>query len=607
MSRFAIVGARGYPSSYGGFETLVHHLAPYLVAQGHTVVVYGRANSRHSYRETINGVEVRKMRGLDFKATSTLSFGFSASWDLANDPCDAALILNIANGFYLRRLSRANIATCVNVDGLEWHRGKWGPLARRTLRHAATLTARDADALVFDSSALGSIWRDLFGREGHVISYGAPILVGGDNRRLRGLGLPYKGYVLAVARIVPENNVDLLLDALPYLTRDTRIVVVGDSNYEHATIRRLRRLKADGRINWLGHVDDQELLNELWMNAGAYWHGHSVGGTNPALLQALGAGAPTLALDTPFNREVIERDAQLVPHDASVLATRITALLESPALARSSREWGREVVRERYHWEGVCERYERLLEQLAEARRPKVHTSLSRAQAPVHRPATRVLIRSRQPSRVESRGKVVVVVGPDGAGKSRLTTELQEVLGARLGVRVSVVNFRSGYLDKLVRKQSDGRATARAALRPHMTPARGLMAASAKAVALWVDLLWSSWSWRRSGRSNITLVERYAYDLVVDPARLGLGRAPEWLRELAIRLVPAPDVILMCQAPAPILRARKAELDEGEISRQYKAWSVLREAIDVPFIEVETTTPVDADHLAGRILAAIDE
>ena len=108
-------------------------------------------------------------------------------------------------------------------------------------------------------------------------------------------------------------------------------------------------------------------------------------------------------------------------------------------------------------------------------------------------------------------------------------------------------------------------------------------------------------------RPKVTLVERYAYDLVVDPRRLGLTRAPRRLRELAVTLSPSPDVIVLCRAPVSVLRERKTDLDDDEISRQYRAWNDLRDAIDVPFIEVETTAPVDANQLTSRILAALGQ
>ena len=313
----------------------------------------------------IDGVEVRTTRGLESKSTSTLSFGLTASRDLARRGCDSALVLNVANGIYLRRLANAGIATCVNVDGIEWMRSKWGFVARHAFLRGARATARHANALVFDSRALGVAWRERFGRDGHFIPYGAPVLRDIGSSRLRESRLPLNGYILVVARVVPENNVDLLLDALAYLPTNPRVVVVGDANYEHATIRRLRHLADEGRIHWLGHVDDQALLEELWANAGVYWHGHSVGGTNPALLQGLGAGAPTIALDTLFNREVLVHDDQLVPNDPVALGERIVQVLESPTIARSFRNWGQKVVRERYSWDGVCDQYQRLLNDLA--------------------------------------------------------------------------------------------------------------------------------------------------------------------------------------------------------------------------------------------------
>ena len=187
------------------------------------------------------------------------------------------------------------------------------------------MTARHADALVCDSRAIAAIWRDLFDRESNFIPYGAPVLYDVGNRRLEPLGLTDEPYVLVVARLVPENNIELTLDALDLLGDDApRAVVVGSANFDSPIETRLKAAQAGGRLQWLGHVDDQNLLNELWANAAVYVHGHSVGGTNPSLLQAMGAGAPTLALDTPFNAEVLPYAEHLFPDEAGSLAARIS-------------------------------------------------------------------------------------------------------------------------------------------------------------------------------------------------------------------------------------------------------------------------------------------
>jgi glycosyltransferase involved in cell wall biosynthesis len=369
MRRIAIIGSRGYPSYYSGFETLVRHLAPYLVERGEHVTVYDRGRTRRPVSKVINGIEVRSTVGLDTKSTSTLSYGYSSIADAARGGFDAALVLNVANGLHLGRLKRAGVRTCVNVDGMEWQREKWGFVAKRTFLRGAKMTAALADELVFDSRALAGLWTAKFHRGGRFIPYGAPILeVIGDGLLVE-RGLPNEGYVLAVCRVVPENNLDLLFDALAYMDAATPVVVVGDSNYDHRTLQRLRALSASGRLHWLGHVNDQALLDQLWGNAGVYWHGHSVGGTNPSLLQALGAGAPTVALDTVFNREVIGSDEQLVGSHPGELASRLRDVLGSPEGQERMRARGRTSIAERYSWSSVCAAYHELLVGAVGARR----------------------------------------------------------------------------------------------------------------------------------------------------------------------------------------------------------------------------------------------
>ena len=244
------------------------------------------------------------------------------------------------------------------------------------------MTARAADVLVCDSQAIGDVWRQRFGRESVFIPYGAADVREAPRDRLDQLGLGSDPYVLVVARLAPENNVDLALDALALLgDAAPPAVVVGNANFQSDTQDRLVGLHAAGKLSWLGHVDDQRLLTQLWAHSACYIHGHSVGGTNPALLQALGAGAPTIALDTPYNREVLRDEAQLFRPDASHLALRMRRLVASDAERQWFRSRGREIVQARYRWDDVCRRYEDLLAGLALNR--------ATARAAVHRPSSR--------------------------------------------------------------------------------------------------------------------------------------------------------------------------------------------------------------------------
>jgi glycosyltransferase involved in cell wall biosynthesis len=364
--KFAILGSRGFPSTYGGYETLVRHLAPFLVQAGHDVTVYCRARDGDRRTWVTEDVRCIATPGRDTKSLSTLTFGMTATLDASLRHFDSILILNIANGFWFPALRMARTPFAVNTDGIEWERGKWGHLARSVFRAGAWMTARNAGELVCDSHAIGAVWKELFGRDLTFIPYGAPVLSGVGRDRLDAAGLGEEPYLLAVARLVPENNVELTLDALELLGEAApRAVIVGSANFDSPIKARLRALEATGRVRWLGHVDDQRLLNQLWAHSAVYVHGHSVGGTNPALLQALGAGAPTIALDTPFNAEVLPFPEQLFAGDASALAEQIDSVLGSSERRRRMRFVGQRIVGERYSWEDVCRRYTDLLVELA--------------------------------------------------------------------------------------------------------------------------------------------------------------------------------------------------------------------------------------------------
>lgn len=368
--RVAILGGRGFPSTYGGYETLVRHLAPYLVRAGHDVTAYCRTRDEGRRMWLAEGVRCIATPGRDTKSLSTLSFGMTATIDASFRHFDSILVLNIANGFWFPALRAARTPFAVNTDGIEWERGKWSRLGRATFRVGAWMTARNATALICDSKAIGDIWRKRFGCDSIFIPYGAPVLDDVGRDRLDALGFGNKPYLLVVARLAPENNVELTLDALDLLGEDApHAVIVGSANFDSPIEGRLRRMEATGRVSWLGHVDDQQLLTQLWAHSGVYVHGHSVGGTNPALLQALGAGAPTLALDTPFSAEVLSLAEHRFPHDVRVLAELIRSVIASPSLQAEMARHGRSIIRERYSWDDVCGAYMDLLVRLASCRR----------------------------------------------------------------------------------------------------------------------------------------------------------------------------------------------------------------------------------------------
>lgn len=351
----SILGTRGYPSHYGGFETAVRHLAPYLAARGWGVTVYGsKETPRPGADDSVRSIAVP---GIESKSLATLSRGLTSTMHTLLHPPSVALIMNVANGYFLPLFKLRGIPTVVNVDGLEWEREKWGRSARAVFRLGATLTARFADTIVVDSIEIGRRWLKDFNREGTFIPYGGEERIHHTTRT----EFPRHNYILYVARLVPENSIGQFLDAARILKGKYPIVVVGSNPHDDEIERQLRDLPPELDVHWIGQVRDDRRLHSLWADSGVYFHGHSVGGTNPALVQAMMLGAPILARDTVYNREVLGRTGKFTDPNPAEVAEALDALMSSPETrARMSRI---AVMRanKAYTWDAVCAEYGRTI------------------------------------------------------------------------------------------------------------------------------------------------------------------------------------------------------------------------------------------------------
>lgn len=356
MPSVAVIGTRGYPSYYSGFETAVRRLVPYLADAGWDVTVYGRPGAtRPDDPDLDTRIASRMTRGLETKSASTLSYGLTSTLDAAVRRPDVALVMNVANGYYLPLLKARGIPTLVNVDGLEWERAKWGTLAKRVFRTGARCTARWADELVFDARAIERYWQDTFGVGGSFIPYGGdvpPALPVPEDHT-------HRGYVLMVARFVPENSIVEFFDAVPAIAARHPVVIVGSSGYGGELDDAARTLAASHEnVSWLGHLSNDTLLHALWQHAGVYFHGHSVGGTNPSLVQAMAAGAPTLARDTVYTREVLGSGGMFVTADPGAIADTVIRMMADPTGLDEAAEANVRRAEQEYSWKQVCEDYE---------------------------------------------------------------------------------------------------------------------------------------------------------------------------------------------------------------------------------------------------------
>lgn len=363
------MGTRGVPALYGGFETAVEEIGKRLVTRGHDVTVYCRNPGQHITE--YEGMRLVNVPAIRHRMAETLSHtALSTVHAIVRDRPDVVLLLNAGNAPLLKPLALAGIPTAIHLDGLESRREKWrgaGAAYYRWAERAAVTWGRE---VIADAQAIADHVQREYGRTCVVIPYGAEVIHPGADR-LAELGVEPLAYHLVVARFEPENHVLDAVHAYRASSETRPLMVVGSAPYSQWYVDQVRAAgRGDPRIRFTGGVYDQELLDQLYGNARTYIHGHSVGGTNPSLLRAMGAGAPVLAFDVEFNREVTAGNALFWP-DAEALTAILDAVTPGDLddhLAEM-REQGRVRVASTYQWDMVTDDYEELISRLAASRR----------------------------------------------------------------------------------------------------------------------------------------------------------------------------------------------------------------------------------------------
>jgi len=366
--KIAILGTRGVPATYGGFETAVEEIGKRLAAAGHDVTVYCR-NPGQTLTE-YEGMHLVNLPAVRHRMAETLSHtALSTARVVIKSRPDVALVLNAGNAPFLRPLKAAGIPTAIHLDGIESKREKWRGAGARYYRWAEKSAVKNGDVVIADAQAIADHVMATYGRECVVIPYGAPVIEPESNR-LAEVDVIRRDFHLVVARLEPENHV---LDAVHgyRISDETRpLLVVGSAPYADWYINKVHETaESDSRIRFLGSIYDQELLDQLYGNCRTYIHGHSVGGTNPSLLRAMGAGAPVQAFDCEFNREVTDSQA-LFWKTAEELAAHLDEIASGDLdeeLTHLS-EVGRARVADHYQWDMVASDYEEMLQSLVDLR-----------------------------------------------------------------------------------------------------------------------------------------------------------------------------------------------------------------------------------------------
>ena len=359
--RIAIVGTRGVPARYGGFETFAEELGARLVERGFEVTVFCEMTHGTVQPTEYRGMSLEYAKARRLGALTTIVVDIAVLWS-ARKRFDVVYMLGYGASVFcfIPRLHGAEV--WINMDGVEWQRSKWSWMARVYLRMMESIAMRTPDRIIADAFAIESHLRSRHRKVPRcsVIPYGAEIVTSAppvallDEWRVKACD-----YYIVVCRLEPENHVLEILTGLVASSTKHSLLVVGDCQANTPYVRQLRLVK-DRRVRLIGAVYDKVRLNALRYHAKGYFHGHSVGGTNPSLLEAMASGNAIIAHDNVFNREVAAEAAMYFRCPGEIPAVLETLEMDANGLEHM-RASGIQRVKTNYSWHLVADRYEQLL------------------------------------------------------------------------------------------------------------------------------------------------------------------------------------------------------------------------------------------------------
>jgi len=359
--RIALLGTRGIPANYGGFETFAEELSVRLVERGHDVTVYCR--ERHP-KLMYRGVHLRYVPTIRHKYLDTIAHTGLSTFDLLFRRFDVVLYCNAANALFTFWPRLVGMPTVLNVDGVEYRRKKWNRVAKLWYVISEWLATFCSSAIVTDAATIAQYYKERFGKASTFIPYGAETgkIVGTDH--LKALGLESGKYVLYVSRMEPENNALLVRQAFERISTNYKLALIGDAPYAAAYIQQVKDT-SDSRIVIPGAIYG-EGYHQLQSHAAVYVQATEVGGTHPALLEAMGRGILVLYLETPEGAEVAGDAAVSFKPTTDDLANKLQWAVNTTPEERAV--WGTRAMKRIqtfYSWKVVTDTYESLFQRVA--------------------------------------------------------------------------------------------------------------------------------------------------------------------------------------------------------------------------------------------------
>ena len=350
-----ILGTRGIPNAYGGFEQFAQYLAKGLVEKGHVVSVYN--SSSHPYQESSwNGVQIIHCNDPENKIGTAGQFiyDYNCLQDARKRDFDILLQLGYTSSSVWHRFWPKKAINIINMDGLEWKRTKYNNLTQKFLQWAEGLAARHGDVMIADSTGIKDYIQTKYQKEAVYIPYGADIPESFSNSYLSDLRLQANQYYLLIARMEPENNIEMIVRGYLESVNQYPLIIIGNTQNKYGQF--LFKKYASASVQFPGSIYDLALINSLRHFSTLYFHGHSVGGTNPSLLEAMACGCNIAAHDNEFNRAILNDDAFFfsTPQD-------IKNIINNPLVGVDTAErkvMNLEKIKKVYSWEKITNDYE---------------------------------------------------------------------------------------------------------------------------------------------------------------------------------------------------------------------------------------------------------
>ena len=365
--KIAIIGSRGYPYVYSGYETLIKELSERLVGRDCEVTVYCHRNLFKEKPALVNGIKLVYIPTIETKSLSQLIHSFLSMCHAVVSDVDVIFAVNAANGPYglISKIFRKR--TAINVDGLEWLRPKWNGLGAIYFKTAARLSTILFDQIINDSDEMRKVYLNLFKKESVVIAYGATVRKSDNPSLIQQWLITPKEYYLVVGRMIPDNNADIIVKGFLASNSTKKMVVVGDVFYKDNYADALKALK-DERLVFTGYVNDPHVLAALYHHCYVYVHGHEFGGTNPTMIKAMAYGCAILALNTVFNNEMLNNDSYGIYFEKNQEAVRlqINYADQYPKEIKKLRKNSHLGITDKYNWDYITDQYLDVFRRLAE-------------------------------------------------------------------------------------------------------------------------------------------------------------------------------------------------------------------------------------------------